>query len=106
MNWYKNDEKNSKLFLNLENSKSAKRQFAGLGLCPEKAHFQLAKHFKRIGEVLQISLRYDGLKRFRRNVLLLFSIPVLTENLKLLCEGSLSNAECLNALKDCPYGKF
>ena len=109
-NWYENGKKTSKFFLNLENNKSRKTAIRRLLNDQGKLILNSQSILKEL-ENFYKSLYTETDSTSTDNILVssflheIEHIPVLTEELKLLCEGSLSNGECFSSLKDFPGGK-
>ena len=108
-NWYENGEKNSKFFLNLENNSSPKTSICRLldnqgkvVLDSQRILKELENYYKSLYTKQVSTASEEIFSSFLDNT---NCIPVLTEDQKALCEGSLSKDECYNALKDFPNEK-
>jgi len=108
-NWYENGEKNSKFFLNLENNSSRKTCIRRLldnqskvVLDSQRILKELENNYKSLYTKQVSTASEEIFSSFLDNT---DCIPVLTEDQKALCEGSLSKDECYNALNDLPNGK-
>ena len=108
INWYGNGEKNSKYFLNLETTRSSKtavrRLFDSKGkitVNPQAIMNELKSYY----QTLYSSRDHDSNEDLCSDFLDNNSIPTLSEQSMLVCEGKLSLTECHKALQKFPNGK-
>ena len=107
-NWCEYGEKNSKYFLNLENTNSKRisirRIFDDKGKLMTGSH-AILKELEDFYNTLYSNQDFEGVEHWKANFLNDDQIPKLRDELQMICEGVLLNNECLQALSKLPNGK-
>jgi len=107
INWYEKGEKNSKYFLNLENSRSSqatiRRLFDSKGritVKPQSIMNEPRDYYQNLYSKQDSDLNEELCSTF-----LDYKIPILSEESMMACEGKLSLVECYEALQVFSNGK-